>query len=62
MRTKSIVIDCKKTKIFKKEVGVHCIVYNLYFIRIWLLDSDILEMIKRSHDTGIHEGRKIFKN
>ena len=62
MRTKSIVLDFKKTKVFKKEVGIHCVVYNLYFFRIWLLDSDILDMIKRSHDVGLHEGRQILKN
>ena len=62
MKIKSIVIDFKKTKVFEKEKGVHCIIYKLYFIRIWLLDDTILEMVKKSHDAGLREARQIYKN
>lgn len=62
MRIKSISVDFEKTKTFKKEIGLHCIVIHLYFIRIWLLDSTLIEMIKQSHKNGAQEGRQILKN
>lgn len=62
MRIKSILVDFNRTKKFKKEVGIHCIVYHVYFFRIWLLDSELLNMLKRSRDAGLQEGRQIFKN
>ena len=62
MQIKSIAIDFKKTKKFKKEVGIHCIVYQIYFIRFWLLDDTVIEMVKKSHEYGVKEALQIFKN
>lgn len=62
MRVKSIVIDFNKTKRFSKESGKFSVVINLYFITIWFIDRNYLNTLKRSHDKGLEEGRKIFKN
>lgn len=62
MRIKSIAIDFKRTKNFKREVGIHCIVYNMFLFRLWLLDDTLIEMIKKSHNAGLKEARQIFKN
>ena len=62
MRIRSMIIDFKKSGKINREVGRFCIVFNLYFIRIWFVDRDYLSTIKRSHDKGVQEGRQIFKN
>ena len=62
MKIRTVAIDFKKNKKVKREVGLHCVIYYLYFMRIWLLDETILKMLKKSHDSGLKEGRKIYQN
>lgn len=59
---KCVVIEFKKTKKFRKELGKNCIVYHFYFFRVWILYESLLEMLKKSHDKGVSEGRQILRN
>jgi hypothetical protein len=55
---KCLVIDFELTKRFQRVKGKHSVVYELYFIRIWLLKDSYLDTIKKSHDQGVREGVK----
>jgi len=59
---KSIVIDIKKSKKIKREIGKHCTVYYLYFIIVWFVDKNLLDMLKDARNIGIQEGQKISNN
>jgi hypothetical protein len=59
---KAVIIDFKKSKLIKREVGKHCTVYHFYFFIVWFVDKNLLDMLKQARENGIKEGQKIFKN
>jgi hypothetical protein len=59
---KAIIFDFKKSRLIKREIGKNCTVYHLYFIIVWVVDKNFLDLLNKVRQNGIREAQKIHNN
>ena len=59
---KAIIFDFKKSRLIKREFGKNCTVYHLYFIIVWVVDKNFLDLLNKVRQNGIREAQKIHNN
>lgn len=59
---KAVIIDLKKSKLIKREVGKNCVVYHFYFFIVWIVDKNFLDLLNKVRQNSIREGQKILNN